>query len=78
MQQLEHAVLSGVAHEGLSVHTIDGRRARLAIVDDDGKVIEAGPGVEREAWRVAVESYRNFLRGQGHLRVQSVPPGRVA
>ena len=31
-------VISAVAHEGLTV-TVGGRRARLAIVDDAGKII---------------------------------------
>src|SRR5574338_345751 len=48
-----HSVLSGVAHEGLTVTTRDGRRARLAVIDEDGKVIEAGPQVAEAAWNVA-------------------------
>lgn len=71
---LQQAVLSGVAHEGLTVTTRDGRRARLAVIDDDGNIIEAGAGVEREAWNVCIASYRNFLQGKGHLRVQTAPP----
>lgn len=74
---LANAVLSGVAHEGLTVTTRDGRRARLAVIDEDGNVLEAGAGVEREAWNVAIASYRNFLQGKGHLRVQSTPPNSI-
>lgn len=65
-------VISAVAHEGLSV-TVDGRPARLAILTDDGKVIAAGDQVAKEAEAVALNSYRNFLKGQGHLRVLSEP-----
>lgn len=72
---LDHAVLSGVAHEGLTVTTRDGRRARLAVIDDDGNIIEAGPSVERETWNVVIAVYRNFLAGRGHLRVHTAPPG---
>lgn len=71
---LTHSVLSGVAHEGITVTTRDGRRARLAVIDEDGKVIEAGPQVAEAAWNVAIASYRNFLRGRGYLRVRSEPP----
>lgn len=71
---LAQAILSGVAHEGLTVTTRDGRQARLAVIDEDGNVIEDGPEVAREAWNVAVASYRNFLRGRGYLRVRSDPP----
>jgi hypothetical protein len=65
-------IISAVAHEGLSV-TVDGKRARLAIVTDDGQVIAAGHLVAREAEAVAVNSYRQLLQGQGHLRVVSKP-----
>ena len=65
-------VISAVAHEGLTV-TANGRPARLAIVADDGTVIAAGDQVAREAEAVAVNSYRNTLRLQGHLRVLSQP-----
>lgn len=74
---LTHSVLSGVAHEGLTVTTRDGRRARLAVIDEDGKVIEAGPQVAEAAWNVAIASYRNFLRGRGYLRVRSEPEAQV-
>lgn len=65
-------VISAVAHEGLTV-TVDGRPARLAILTDDGQVIAAGDQVAKEAEAVALNSYRNFLKGQGHLRVLSEP-----
>ena len=68
---LQHAVVSGVVHEGITVQTRDGRRARLAVIDEEGHIIESGPAVEREVWQVAVQVYRNFWRGQGHLRVLS-------
>lgn len=65
-------VISAVAHEGLTV-VANGRRARLAIVADDGTVIAAGDQVAREAEAVAVNCYRNVLQLQGHLRVVSAP-----
>ena len=75
---LEHAVISGVSHEGLSVKLKDGRTARLAIVDDQGNVVETGAAVAKEAWNVTLAVYKNFLVGQGHLRVFSSPPGITA
>lgn len=68
------AIISGVAHEGLTITTLDGRRARLAVNDEDANIVEASPGVEREAWNVAIAVLKNFPRGQGHLRVHSHPP----
>lgn len=65
-------VISAVSHEGLTV-TVDGKPARLAILTDDGQVIAAGDQVAREAEAVALNCYRNFLKGQGFLRVNSEP-----
>ncbi len=67
---LQSVIISAVAHEGLTV-TVDGRPARLAVVDDEGQIVVAGSQVAREAEAVAINSYRNFLQGTGHLRVLS-------
>jgi hypothetical protein len=69
------SVISAVLWEGLTVQTEDGRPATLAVVDADGKVVESGQAVLREAWNVAVLSYRRFLIGEGALRVYSSPAG---
>lgn len=69
---IEGVVISAVAHEGLRV-SVNGRPGRLAIVTEDGQVIAAGAEVAREAEAVAVNSYRGFLQGTGHLRVMSKP-----
>lgn len=61
-------VITAVAHEGLTV-LANGKPARLAIIDDDGNVLAAGDAVAREAEAVALNCYRNFLKGNGHLRV---------
>lgn len=61
-------VISAVSHEGLSV-TVNGKPAQLAIVDDQGRVVAAGQVVAREAEAVALNCYRQFLKGQGYLRV---------
>lgn len=71
IDSLQNAVVSGVVHEGITVRTRDGRRARLAVIDDDGNVLESGRIVEREVWAVAVQVHENFLAGKGHLRVLS-------
>ena len=65
-------VISAVSHEGLTV-TVNGKPARLAILTEDGQVIAVGDQVAREAEAVALNCYRNFLKGQGHLRVNSGP-----
>ena len=70
---LNTAEISAVIHQGLTVRLPDGRTGHLAIIDDAGQIIDATPGVAREAWNVAIASYKNFLIGQGHLRVVSTP-----
>lgn len=64
--------ISAVSHEGLTV-TVNGVPGRLAIVTDDGRIIAVGQDVAREAEAVAVNSYREMLKGQGWLRVMSKP-----
>lgn len=68
---MPRVVIHATSHEGLLVE-VDGKRGRLAIVDDDGKVVAAGPEVAREAEAVALNNYRNTLKGQGYLRTFSV------
>lgn len=65
-------VISAVSHEGLRV-MVNGKLARLAIITDDGQVIASGDQVAKETEAVALNCYRNFLKGQGYLRVNSEP-----
>jgi len=69
---IQGVLITAVAHEGLSV-LVDLKPGRLAIVDEDGHVVTASPLVAREAEAVALNSYRQMLKGQGHLRVLSKP-----
>lgn len=69
---IQGIVISAVGHEGLSV-SVNGKPARLAIIDDNGHVLAAGTDVAKEAEAVSVNSYRNFLKGKGFLRVLSKP-----
>ncbi|MDN7545069.1 hypothetical protein [Burkholderia cenocepacia] len=65
--------ISAVSFQGLSIVTPDGNPATLAVLDQNGNVVDAGPAVTRVVWEVAVRPYRNFLIGNGHLRVLSKP-----
>lgn len=78
LHELENAQLTGTIYSGLTATTRDGKPARLAIIDEDGNIIEAGFAVAREAWRIALAVHTNFLRGHGHLTVHSTPPGLPA
>jgi hypothetical protein len=73
-EALEGIVLSAVAHEGLTAKTADGTPLQLAFITEDGRIVGRGDEVAQAAWRVAIESYRNFLKGMGHIRVHSEPP----
>lgn len=72
---LQHGCISANVTSGYQLTTADGRPARLAIIDADGQVIEAGDSVAREAWNVCIAVQKNFWAGQGHLVVHSAPPG---
>lgn len=74
---LKTAEISAVIHQGLTVTMPDGRTGRLAIIDEAGQVIDASPNVAKEAWNVAIASYKNLLIGQGHLRVRSGPVPQI-
>ena len=63
---IDDIVITAQSHTGLKV-IARGKPARLAIVTDDGEVIVAGDLVAKEAEAVAINSYRNFLAGKGHL-----------
>lgn len=75
LDSLGNAVITGSIARGLTVKTRDGKPAQLAIIDDDGNVIEAGRAVAFESWRIPLEVHTNFLRGNGHLIVSSTPAG---
>lgn len=68
-------IISATSHEGLSV-LVNGKPALLAVISDDGQVIAAGADVAREAEAVALNNYRNTLKGQGYLRTlgKPIPP----
>jgi len=67
------STISAVSFQGLSITTPDGEPATLAVIDMQGRIIDSGPSVVRAVWEVAIRSYRNFLIGNGHLRVLSKP-----
>lgn len=73
---LEHARISANINTGYQLTTADGRPARMAIIDEDGNVIESGPAVAKEAWNVCIAVQKNFWIGQGHYVVHSSPPGQ--
>lgn len=74
---LNNAQISAVIHEGLTIES-NGRRCQLAIVDESGNIIEAGDQVAREAFNVAIASYKQLLKGMGHLRVVSTKTEKAA
>ncbi|MET3554905.1 hypothetical protein [Burkholderia sp. 567] len=67
------STISAVSFQGLSITTPNGEPATLAVIDMQGRIIDSGPNVMRAVWEVAIRAYRNFLIGNGHLRVLSKP-----
>ncbi|HDR9148120.1 hypothetical protein [Burkholderia vietnamiensis] len=68
------SIISAVSFQGLSIETPEGNPATLAVLDQNGKVVDAGPAVSRAVWEIAIKSYRNFLCAQGFMRVRTVSP----
>uniref|UniRef100_A0A1I9YVF8 Uncharacterized protein n=1 Tax=Paraburkholderia sprentiae WSM5005 TaxID=754502 RepID=A0A1I9YVF8_9BURK len=67
--------VSAVQWEGYTITGEDGRPATLAVIDQDGKVLDAGPEVAQEIWDLAILSYRQVLVGESLLRIYSTPEG---
>jgi hypothetical protein len=66
--------ISATAHEGFMIQTADGKTARLCVISEDDEILS--DDVSREAFKVAVTAYRNFLQGVGCLRVHASAPGQ--
>ena len=73
--QLEKAIIEARFYQGLSVSLPDGGKARLAIIDEAGNIIDDSPLVAREAFNVSMQCFKNFMIGNGHMRVLTEPPG---
>lgn len=72
---LKRSIVSARAWDRYTFQTKRGLPATLAIVDEEGNVLDSGPEVAREIWDVAILAYRRYLRGEGYLRVISSPDG---
>lgn len=69
MKSRKSPTISALSYEGLTVVTADGKPAQFAIIDEGGKVIAAGKEVAEAAWATSIQAYRQFLMGNGHMRV---------
>ena len=73
--QLKNDVVEARFYQGLSVTLPDGGKARLAIIDEAGNIIDDSPLVAREAFNVSMQCFKNFMIGHGHMRVSTEPSG---
>ncbi|WP_202905070.1 hypothetical protein [Paraburkholderia mimosarum] len=72
---LKHSTVTALMWERYTITGEDGRPATLAIIDPDGKILDAGPEVADEFWELAILAYRQYLIGEGLLRIYSTPEG---
>ncbi|MFP4891265.1 hypothetical protein [Paraburkholderia sp. EG304] len=72
---LKHSIVTALMWERYTIQAADGRPATLAIIDEDGAVLDAGPEVAQEIWDLAILAYRQYLVGEGVLRIYSTPEG---
>lgn len=75
---LAGASIKANASTGYIAETLDGKPAKLAIIDDDGNVLASGQDVAWAAWSICVEALENLWTCQGWLVVHSSPPGDPA
>jgi hypothetical protein len=69
---LPGVIISSKISKGLTVRA-NGKPARLAVIDDEGRVLVSGEEVAREAEAVAINAYQHFLEGEGWLTIASKP-----
>ena len=62
------ATISATISEGLTVRTLEGGHATLAIIHQDGKLLEAGPHICKAAFETSIAAHRRFWIGLGHFR----------
>lgn len=74
---LEAGHIEATASTGFIVKTRDGAPARLAIIDEQGNVIEAGKDVELAAWKICWRAHDKFWEGEGHLVIHTEAPGKL-
>ncbi|HTN32260.1 MAG TPA: hypothetical protein VL178_15730 [Pseudomonas sp.] len=72
---LRHARLEATDTRRYCLADAAGRPARLAVIDDQGAVIEAGDGVAREAWNVCIAVRKRAWIKEGRLVIHDAPPG---
>lgn len=73
--ELQNAIISANASSGFIATTRDGKPLRMALVDDDGNIVEAGNDVRWAAWSICSTALHNLWECQGHLVIHSSPPG---
>ncbi|EPH1210944.1 hypothetical protein R2389_000850 [Pseudomonas aeruginosa] len=73
--EMPNAIISANSSSGFVATTRDGKRLRMALVDEEGNIIEAGDPVRWAAWRVCTETLENLWHCEGWLVVHSSPPG---
>lgn len=65
--------IGAVIFEGITVTDGQGLPAQLAVIDGQGRIVASGPEIAKAAWSASIEAYRNYLKGNGHLRALRAP-----
>lgn len=72
---LGQSVLEASTARGISATTSDGKPARLAIIDNDGQILDSGSVVADQVWNLTIELYSQILQSSGMIKVHSSPTG---
>lgn len=73
--EMPNAIISANASSGFVATSRDGKPLRMALVDDEGNIVEAGELVRWAAWHICTEALENLWQCKGWLVIHSSPPG---
>lgn len=72
-EPLLRSVVSAGAVTGIDVASSKGDQCMLAIIDQDGKVLDCGPAVAQNVWNANVRAMLDFWEGNGHIKTTVYP-----
>lgn len=73
-EPVERPVFAARLWKGVFPYGKDGKPLQLAVVDDEGHIVEQGDAVSGAAWDAALEVYWQHLRDLGVMRSYGATP----
>lgn len=64
---MSDVIVRAKVDEGITVTSPEGRPLNLAVIDDDGRILQSGVSVTKAVFSAAVSAYDAFWQGNGHM-----------